>query len=292
MRGVADSRAAAAVRIARAAGLAVVLAAASTACAPKVRLSLPAGEGTPISDIAPVEAAARASCRAPDALTADLRLSGRIDGERVRGTLQVGVARDAMRLEGLAPFGAPVFVIAARPSEAVLLLPRETAVARAPSASDLLDAVVGVPLSPADLLAIVSGCGLAAWEARGGARFGEDWARLDVDDGRRLWLRSGRTSGGGRGEATGPGGSGVPVIVAAEDGRWRIEYVRDGAGWPTAIRLQGMGAEARRTDAVFAVDAPEALDALPSGALDVDVPAGARSISLQDLRTRRDLADR
>ena len=51
-------------------------------------------------------------------MTADLRLSGRIDGERVRGTLQVGVTRDAMRLEGLAPFGAPVFVLAAQPGAA------------------------------------------------------------------------------------------------------------------------------------------------------------------------------
>ena len=43
---------------------------------------------------------------------------------------------------------------------------------------------------------------------------------------------------------------------------------------------------------VFAVDAPEALDALPAGALDVVVPRDAREISLGDLRRNRELAER
>lgn len=249
-------------------------------CAPKVRLALPPGDGIPVADVQAVADQARSSCRAPAALTADLRLSGRIDGDRVRGTLQVGVARDAMRLEGLAPFGAPVFVLAAQPSGAVLLLPREDAVARAASAAELLEAVVGVALEPADLLAIVSGCGLADWQATGAAAYGEAWRRLDVGDHRRLWLR--------RDEA---GGAGL-VVVAAEDGRWRIEYTRTGTGWPDAIRLRAQEGGAGRTDVVFAVDAPEAVDALPPGALAVDVPAATRSVSVGDLRRSRELRER
>ena len=202
-------------------------------CAPKVRIALPPGDGTPVADVQAVAAEARTSCRAPAALTADLRLSGRIDGERVRGTLQVGVAPDAMRLEGLAPFGAPVFVLAAQPSGAVLLLPRDNAVARATSAAALLDAIVGVALGPADLLAIVSGCGLADWQATGAAAYGETWRRLDVGDRRRLWLRRDGAAGAGL------------VLAAAEDDQWRIEYTRTGNGWPTAIRLQ----RARSSDA-------------------------------------------
>jgi len=250
-------------------------------CAPRVRLALPSGDGTPVADVQDVAQQARSSCRAPAALTADLRLSGRIDGDRVRGTLQVGVASDAMRLEGLAPFGAPVFVLAAQPSGAVLLLPREDAVARAASASELLDAIVGVALAPADLLAIVSGCGLADWKATGAASFGETWQRLDVGDGRRLWLRRGGAPAAG------------PVVMAAEDERWRVEYTREGSAWPSAIRLQRLGSEERRvTDVVFAVDAPEAVDALPPAALAVDVPAGARVVSVADLRKSRELRER
>lgn len=248
------------------------------ACAPSVRVSLPPGAGTPVTDVAAVEAAARASCRAPQALTADLRLSGRIAGDRVRGTLQVGVTADAMRLEGLAPFGAPLFVLAAQSEGALLLLPREDAFARAPSADQLLDAVVGVALGPADLRAIVSGCGLAAWDAVAASTYAGGWTRVDAGDGRRIWLR-----------ATADGEA--PVIMAAEDGRWRVEYTRLDTGWPSAIRLvqtSGHGG----TDALLRVDGPEALDALPAGALEVDIPGGARQVTLADLRGRRALTDR
>jgi hypothetical protein len=250
------------------------------ACAPKVNLSLPAGAGTPVADLAVVEQAARASCRLHQAITADLRLSGRIDGERVRGTLQVGVERESMRLEGLAPFGAPVFVLAARPGSAVLLLPRETAVARGTSALELLDAVVGVALTPQDLLAIVSGCGVADWKVSGGATFSGGWTRLDLDQARGLWLRS--------------GADGTLLLVAAQDSRWRIEYTRTSAAWPTAIRLRPSGSDgtASRTDAVLALEAPESMAALPDGALDIDVPAGARELTVADLRRSRSLTER
>jgi hypothetical protein len=267
------------------AGLAAAaLVIATAACAPKVRVALPSGAGAPLTDVASAEQAARASCRAPRALTADLRLSGRIDGERVRGTLQVGLTSDSMRLEGLAPFGAPVFVLAAQPSQAVLLLPRESAVVRGTSAAEMLDAIVGVRLTPADLLAIVSGCGLADWQVTGGAAYGDAWTRLDLGGDRRLWLR--------RAGAAGAGATGEPVLMAAEDGRWRVDYTRVGTAWPTAIRLQQAGASSPTTDAVFAVDAPEALDALPAGALDVDVPAGTRVVGVADLKKRRELVER
>ena len=83
------------------------------------------------------------------------------------------------------------------------------------------------------------------------------------------------------------------VLMAAEDDRWRIEYTRTGSGWPTAIRLQRTAGEgAGRTDVVFAVDAPEAIDALPAAALTLDVPAGTRSVSVADLRTSRELRER
>jgi hypothetical protein len=252
---------------------------AGSGCAPKVRLDLPVGAGTPLADVAAAEQAARASCQTHAAVTADLRLSGRIDGERVRGTLQIGVARDALRLEGLAPFGAPVFILTARPGEAVLLLPRDTAVARGTSAAELLDAVVGVSLDPADLLAIVSGCGVATWTVTGGATFGDAWTRLDLDGGRTLWLR---TAAGG-----------TPVLVAAQDARWRIEYTRTDAGWPSAIRLRpATGTAVGRTDAVLALDGPEAMAALPDGALDVAIPSEARALTLADLRRSRGLTER
>lgn len=247
-----------------------------SACAPKVGVVLPPGEGVPLSDISAAREAARASCDLPPALTVDLRVSGRIDDERVRGTLQLGVSGEALRLEGLAPFGAPVFVLAARPGHAVLLLPRDKAFARGTSAAELLDAVIGVALAPGDLRAVVAGCGLDAWTPVRGAQFGQDWTRLEDEQGRRLWIHS--------------AGGAAPVVLAAEDTQWRIDYTRTGAGWPTAIRLRAR--DGKGTDAVFAVDAPERIDALPTEAASLDVPSGAREVTLDDLRRARGLRER
>ena len=47
----------------------------------------------------------------------ELGLSGRAGDESLRGKVITGLQRGgAARLEGVAPFGAPVFILAARPS--------------------------------------------------------------------------------------------------------------------------------------------------------------------------------
>ena len=254
--------------------------AVTSACAPRTAtLSLPAGAGTPIADVAAAQASWRAGCQRPDALTAEVRLSGRIDGERVRGTLQLGVSADSLRLEGLAPFGAPVFVLAVTPAEAILVLPRESAVARATSGGELLDAAVGVPFEPADLRALVAGCGLADGSVSAAESFPGGWTRLDVGAQRRIWLR-----------AVSPGSA--PAVLAASDGAWQIEYTRTGPAWPSAIRLRRVASTGGRTDAVLALEAPEALAALPEAALTVTIPEQARVITVADLRASRGLTER
>lgn len=244
-------------------------------CAPKVVVQTPAGEGTPVADLTAVQAHVDAVCTEPAALTADLRLSGRIDGDRVRGTLQVGVTADSVRLEGIAPFGAPVFVLAGRPGQAVLLLPREPAVARGVSPGELLDAVVGVPFGPADLRALIAGCGVTGRHVHAASTFPQGWTRVVVDADRILWLRA--------------AGGEPPVLVAASDGMWEVSYTRDGATWPSTIRLRRRAEGRAATDASFVVDAPEALATLPAAALDVTIPAGAREVTVADLRNAREL---
>ena len=59
--------------------------------------------------------AAAAQCPGLQTLTAEIGLSGRAAGERLRGRLIAGFGEpDAMRIEAVAPFGAPLFVIASR----------------------------------------------------------------------------------------------------------------------------------------------------------------------------------
>ena len=61
------------------------------------------------------------------AIEGELSLSGRAGGERVRGRILTGLeAGGAVRLEAVAPFGAPFFILAGRSERATLVLPRES----------------------------------------------------------------------------------------------------------------------------------------------------------------------
>ena len=79
------------------------------------RLNLPTDPGVPFPDAATVYAQLSAACTAANTLTAELGLSGRAGQQKLRGRALAGFARpDAMRLEGVAPFGAPAFILASR----------------------------------------------------------------------------------------------------------------------------------------------------------------------------------
>jgi hypothetical protein len=113
---------------------------------------------------------------------------------------------------------------------------------------------------------------------RGASTFPGGWTRIVVDAGRVIWLRAGATGG--------------PLVVAASDGRWNVTYTRTNASWPTAIRLRRTEQGQLLTDAVFEVDAPEAMASLPDGALEVTVPGGAREVTVVQLRNSRELRQR
>jgi hypothetical protein len=257
----------------------LTLAVGVAACAPRMAtVTLPAGPGRPL-DPAVTRAAAEAlaaPCRDLQALTADLRIAGRVDGDKVRGTLQVGVSADAVRIEGVPPFGAPVFVLAGRAEAATLIFPRDGVyVDQAPVAA-LTDAIVGVSVSPSDLLWLLGGCGVDAGDPLGGVGFGGDWVRLDLPDGVRAWLAS-STAGAG------------PTLRVVETRAWRVDYDPPSEG--QALRGTLRRAEAGGTQLTFVVDAPERLAALPAGALDVAIPRDARPVPVEHLRRQRALAE-
>src|SRR5512138_3465167 len=113
-----------------------------TACAPR-RLALPTDTGAPFPDFADVHAQLSTACRGVRTMTAELGLSGRAGSDRLRGRVHAGFARpDSMRLEGVAPFGPPAFILAARDRTATLLLPRESSVLRDQQADAILGALV------------------------------------------------------------------------------------------------------------------------------------------------------
>ena len=69
-----------------------------------------------------------------------MSLSGRAGGERVRGRILTGLESGGLvRLEAVAPFGAPFFILAGRSERATLVLPREHRVLKDTAVKDWQD---------------------------------------------------------------------------------------------------------------------------------------------------------
>jgi outer membrane biogenesis lipoprotein LolB len=239
------------------------------ACTPR-RVTLPTDNGSPFPDFASVHAQLSAACRGVRTLTAELSLAGRAGAERLRGRVHVGFARpDSMRLEGVAPFGPPAFILGARDRMATLLLPREPAVLRGQPPEQILGALVGVTLAPADVMAIVTGCVVPAPMPTSGRLHEKGWASIAIGGDAELFLR--RTSDW--------------EVRAARRNGWQIEYADwHGQQFPPAVRLisNGQSVTVDLTATIMQVQANTDLD---TAALTmVDVPPDARPLTLEQLR--------
>ncbi|MEQ1898797.1 MAG: hypothetical protein ABL971_15600 [Vicinamibacterales bacterium] len=196
--------------------------------------------------------------------TVELGLAGHSSGERLRGRVVAGFAEpDAMRLEGVAPFGAPVFVLVASAGTSTLLLPRESAVLTDEAPDVVLEALTGLSLGPADLRALLTGCVTDAPVAAG-ASFGDGWASLSFTDATTMFLRRGR---------------GGWVVRGANRAGWQVEFQVWAGTFPSQIRLRSAD-----TDLVVQVRQVEANITLDPAAFTVAVPPGTRPVTLDDIR--------
>ena len=177
-------------------------------CAPK-RVTLPADPGTPLADFAGIHDAVSKECRAVRTLTAALGLSGSAGDLSLRGTVEAGFRRpDSMRLTMRVSFST-IFVLVANDRGATLLYNRERRVVRGARADELLGALIGIKLTPADLQAIATGCVVPEPRATGGRLHGSSWASIDLEGGATLYLQRARD---------------VWRLRAARRGDWLIEY--------------------------------------------------------------------
>lgn len=239
-----------------------------SACAPS-RFVAPTQPGAPSDRFVDIHRQVSSACRGVRSFTAELGLAGRVGTERVRGRVVAGFEQPAsMRLEGLAPFGAPGFILAATAADAVLLLPRDRAVVRGPSAAELLEALTGVDLDAARLQALLSGCVSPAPTAVRGERFSDDLESLTLADGAVLYVR--RRNGAWR-------------LEAARVDRWSVEYPAWQATFPQSVRLTTIGA-GPPVDLTATLAQVEANIDIDDAAFRVVVPEGTRAISLADLR--------
>jgi len=211
-----------------------------------------------------------AACTGVRTLTAEIGMSGRAGRQRLRGRVVAGFARPAsMRLEGVAPFGAPAFILVARGENATLLLPRdEPRVLRGPKPEDILGALTGVALGPADLQAILTGCVVPAPQAMEARRHANGWASIDLAGGARLYLEPAR---------------GGWTLRAATRAGWQIEYPAWSADFPQSVRLQSSQPDVN-VDLTAALSQIEINKDLEDAAFTVNVPPGADPITLDELR--------
>ncbi len=249
--------------------VALVLVAPLAACAPGP-LELPTGAGAPFPDSRAAFEEATRSCRDVRTWTAEVALAGRAGGTKIRGRLFAGLARPrALRIEGLAPFGQPVFILVARAGEATLLLPRDRRVLRQGSAATIVEALAGVALGPDELLHIVTGC-LADGEPTDGRTYARGWHAVDLADSTTAFVR--QTGGRWRIEA-----GTLPGLT--------VEY-RDFAGArPRRVRLRAQpSGDSAGADLTLTISQVETNVTLPDNVFTLDVPADAVPLTLDELR--------
>jgi hypothetical protein len=251
--------------------LAVVLVLATAACAPK-RLVLPGGPGTAVTDSRVPFEQASSLCRGVRTVRTTIALSGRAGGQRLRGTLIAGLEQpDALRLEGVAPFGPPAFILVAHDESATLLLPRDNRVLTGVSAADILEALAGIRLDPAALRGILTGCVVADPRPAAGRIFQNGWMAIDVGDGAIAYLRQERATW---------------RTVAGLLPGLEVRYRRIEGGLPRQLQIQSRADQppAVAVDVTLTLSDLSTNVTLNASAFELDVPPDAAPMTLAELR--------
>jgi hypothetical protein len=168
----------------------------------------------------------------------------------------------------VAPFGPPAFILAGSGASATLLLPRDDRVLKGARAEDILGALTGVALSPADLLAVLTGCVVAMPMPSAGRMHQNGWVSIDLSGGATVYLA--RVALGWQPRA-------------ARRPGWQIEYPLWQTGFPASVRLQSRDG-AVNVDLTAVVSQLETNITVDPAAFTVDVPADALALSLEELR--------
>lgn len=239
------------------------------ACA-SPRITLPQGSGTPLADYEDLFAAAVEPCRRVRTLELLLAISGRRGDARLRGRVRGALARPgSLRLEGLAPFGAPAFVLVAGSAPPVLLLPRERRVVTGASGRDLLAALAGLPLGPADFRALLTGCLVPRPRAVAARTYGGGWIGVALEGDATLYLREVEPA---------------PIVVGGRRPGLIVEYAGHVRGLPRRIRVQTTAPDAAATDLTATLSQVDVNVDLDERAFAQEIPGGFMPVPIETLR--------
>jgi len=240
----------------------------AAACAPRP-VALPSGPAAPFQDFQYAYRQASESCRGVRTWSGEVALSGRSGRAKLRGRLLAGFAPGGLRLEGVAPFGPPAFVMVARDGDATLLLPRDRRILRHAAPGEVVEALAGVALGPDALRALVAGCVAPDGAPHDGRAYPDGWVAVDLGDGAAALLRQ-------------------------RDGRWRIdagrlpgltvEYRDFASGTPRWLRLRSDTADRPPVDLTLAASQVDINVPAPAAWFALDVPPDAVPLTLAELR--------
>ena len=245
-------------------------------------LKLPAGSGAPAADAAELLNNATKTCRGLHTMSAEVGVSGKVSGQRLRVRLLVGVAAPASaRIEALAPFGAPAFILVSAREEATLLLPRDNRVLEHGRPDEVLAALTGVSLTAEELRMTLSGCWSSDVVVRRAFQHGADWREIDVEPDHSLWLH--------RENGTAPWRL-VSVLrnIEHRGRRWGAQYREFQNDMPRSIRLVSADSESAGTyDLSLSLSQVETNVPLEADVFRVQVPPSAQPINLDELKRAR-----
>jgi hypothetical protein len=241
-------------------------------------VSLPLDPGRPVTGANEVYAALSTTCRGVRTLRAELGLAGRAGDSRIRGRALVGFdrTRAAMRLEGLAPFGPPAFILAAAPAETVLYFPRQARVLRHADAAEVLAALSGVRLVPVELLAVVTGCVVPDAHVGEGREHANTWVSVELGQGALVYARR---------------SAGVWQLGGGRLDAWDIVYEVVENGLPRVVRLQSRPSTSPAVSLRITLSQIETNFDLDAAAFSVTVPDRAEPLTMDELRGTTALRD-
>jgi hypothetical protein len=234
--------------------------------------------GAPTADATALQAftAATRECGGLKSLTAEIGLSGRAGGERMRGRLLAGFAAPASaRLEAVAPFGPPVFILAARDDRGTVVFPREKRALPDTAVAEILARLTGLDLGAGELRLLLSGCLVERPDAADGRTYAGGWRAVSLGERRTAYLRE---------------VAGRPQIMAADYGAWQIDYADHLNGWPRTVRVRG--AAGADVDITARLQQLEINVPIEPKAFEVEIPADAARVTLDDIRSLAPLREK
>jgi hypothetical protein len=206
-------------------------------------------------------------------MSVSLSLSGRAGTTKLAARIDAGFAEpDRLRLEGFPRInfgGKPFFVLVSRGRDATLVLTRDGRVLRGAPPAAIIETLAGVALEPAELRAVVAGCGLGHYQPAEGQSFDRGWVAGTSGD-TRVFLQ--RIDARWR-------------VVAARRGSLTVEYADFISGRPSTARLRSAASPGvAPADLVLRLSQVELNAPLPDAAFDAQVPRDAAPLTLEELK--------